>query len=38
MPSVHRTRNAHLLLDGEPISLDRFADVIVAKVIKQMKQ
>jgi hypothetical protein len=34
MPAAPRTRNAHLLLDGEPIGLDRFADVVAAKVIE----
>jgi hypothetical protein len=36
MPSVPRTRNAHLLIDGEPIGLDRFADVVAIKVIEQL--
>jgi hypothetical protein len=33
-----KSRNAHLLLDGEPIGLDRFADVIAEKVVERLRR
>ena len=36
MPDAPRTRNAHLLLDGEPVGLDRLADAIAAKVLEHL--
>ena len=32
-----KTRNAHLLIDGEPVGLDRLADAVADKVIRRLE-
>jgi hypothetical protein len=38
MPDVPGTRSAHLLIDGEPVGLDRVADAVAVKVIERLRQ